>query len=105
MVINDVIGVKEMIKVVEDQCGMEDGKFVVVLESESSDELYGGQPVKIATDAAFKMGLGSLCLTSQTAPMPVNEEGKVPSDYSELVKLANTKGCKYQKRVYLVQRF
>lgn len=94
-----------MIRVVDEACNYKGSRLCMVLESESLEELLSSQTVKLAVDEAVRFGMANGCLNSQDSPAPVNDKGETPEDYTELSKLAGTKGIKYWKRVYLVARF
>lgn len=94
-----------MIRLVDEACGVMNGKLVITLESEQPSELFDNQTLKFALDAAqARFGWMNVGISGQDTPMPVDENGNVPNDYTKLAELANNGGVKYRKKIYLTGR-
>jgi hypothetical protein len=90
-----------MMNLVENACGIFGGELKIVIESEVLSELIDGPVIKMAQDAAGRFGILKPIISKHEPPTPVDEKGNVPNTFEELAKVANKKGAKYRKVVYL----
>jgi len=94
-----------MVQIVDSACEVVGGKLVMVIESNSMEELMDHQIHKYAVEQAHRFGWPNACLNGSDPPSPVDENGNIPETFADMAKLANTKTPRFRKKIYLTTRF
>ena len=74
------------LKVIDNDCRVESGKLIIVIEGASPDVVLSNEAKNMALTKAAEFGYTRLGINGQSGSYPVDEYGKEHEDWNEMSK-------------------